>query len=72
MSNAVATKTRTANKASADASRIISERTRAFSYVFLSITAGLWIIPLIILWEEGRKYIIRNNKEGIIAQIFYF
>ena len=30
--------------------------------------SGLWMPPLIIIYEEIRKYIIRNNKTGFVAR----
>ena len=70
MSSAVATKTRKADKAdkaSANASRIISERTRVFSYVFLSITAGLWIIPLVWTLYTSLRPEADTNKYGYLS-----
>jgi multiple sugar transport system permease protein len=67
MSNAVATKTRNAAQASPSASRIISSRTKVFSYVFLSITAILWIIPLAWTLYTSLRPEADTNKYGYLS-----
>ena len=70
MSNAVATKTRKTRKAaqaSPNASRIISSRTKVFSYVFLSITAILWIIPLAWTLYTSLRPEADTNKYGYLS-----
>ena len=67
MSNAVATKTRKAVKASPNASRIISTQTKVFSYVFLSITAVLWIIPLAWTLYTSLRPEADTNKYGYLS-----
>ena len=67
MSNAVATKTKNADKANTNGSRIISSRTRVFSYVFLSITAFLWIIPLVWTLYTSLRPEADTNKYGYLS-----
>jgi multiple sugar transport system permease protein len=67
MSTAVATKTRNADKVNTNGSRIISSRTRVFSYVFLSITAFLWIIPLVWTLYTSLRPEADTNKYGYLS-----
>jgi len=67
MSNAVATKTRNADKVNTNGSRIISSRTRVFSYVFLTITAVLWIIPLLWTLYTSLRPEADTNKYGYLS-----
>lgn len=67
MSNAVATKTRNDDKANTNSSRIISSRTRVFSYVFLSITAFLWVIPLVWTLYTSLRPEADTNKYGYLS-----
>lgn len=46
-------------------------------FMLSSITATwafctLWVCPLIVLWEEGRKYFIRNYPDGVVAKMTKF
>jgi len=60
--------TTTANdRADTNASRIISSRTRVFSYVFLSITAFLWIIPLVWTLYTSLRPEADTNKYGYLS-----
>lgn len=67
MSNAVATKTRNDEKTNTNSSRIISSRTRVFSYIFLSITAFLWIIPLVWTLYTSLRPEADTNKYGYLS-----
>ena len=42
--------------------------------VFAAVV-GLWILPVIILWDEVRKFLIRldpKKEKGIVGRITYF
>jgi len=68
MSNEVATETRNAGESSSGSgSRIISPRTRLFSYIFLSITAFLWIIPLVWTLYTSLRPEADTNKYGYLS-----
>ncbi|HYO19736.1 MAG TPA: carbohydrate ABC transporter permease [Dermatophilaceae bacterium] len=68
MSNDVATGPRArADKVNPNGSRIISSRTRIFSYVFLSITAFLWIIPLVWTLYTSLRPEADTNKYGYLS-----
>ena len=67
MSNDAPTTTRDEGKAKANGSRIISQRTRVFSYVFLSITAFLWIIPLAWTLYTSLRPEADTNKYGYLS-----
>jgi multiple sugar transport system permease protein len=67
MSTAGPTKTGKAAKSGANNSRIISSRTRVFSYVFLSITATLWIIPLVWALYTSLRPEADTNKYGYLS-----
>ncbi len=67
MSTAGPTKTGKAAKSGANSSRIISSRTRVFSYVFLSITATLWIIPLVWALYTSLRPEADTNKYGYLS-----
>jgi len=67
MSNAALTKTRNADQSGANASRIISSRTKVFSYAFLSITATLWLIPLVWTLYTSLRPEADTNKYGYLS-----
>ncbi|MBC7561179.1 MAG: carbohydrate ABC transporter permease [Dermatophilaceae bacterium] len=67
MSTAVANNTRNADKANPNGSRIISSRTRVFSYIFLSVTAFLWIIPLAWTLYTSLRPEADTNKYGYLS-----
>jgi hypothetical protein len=42
--------------------------------VFAAVVA-LWILPVILLWDEARKFLIRldpKKEKGIVGRITYF
>jgi len=67
MSSDVLTKPRNADKANTSGSRIISRRTRVFSYIFLSVTAFLWIIPLVWTLYTSLRPEADTNKYGYLS-----
>lgn len=67
MSNDVLTKPGNADKVNTNGSRIISPRTRLFSYIFLSITAFLWIIPLVWTLYTSLRPEADTNKYGYLS-----
>ena len=67
MSDAAPTRTRNADQAGGTSSRIISPRTRVFSYAFLSITAALWIIPLVWTLYTSLRPEADTNKYGYLS-----
>jgi multiple sugar transport system permease protein len=67
MSTDVLTTTKNADKVNTNGSRIISPRTRVFSYAFLSITAFLWIIPLVWTLYTSLRPEADTNKYGYLS-----
>ena len=67
MSDAAPTKTGSADQAGGTSRRLISSRTRIFSYVFLSITAFLWIIPLVWTLYTSLRPEADTNKYGYLS-----
>ena len=67
MSDAAPTKTGSADQAGGTSRRIISSRTKIFSYVFLSITAFLWIIPLVWTLYTSLRPEADTNKYGYLS-----
>ncbi|HEY5249648.1 MAG TPA: carbohydrate ABC transporter permease [Dermatophilaceae bacterium] len=67
MSNDVLTTPRNADKVNTNGSRIISPRTRLFSYIFLSVTAFLWIIPLVWTLYTSLRPEADTNKYGYLS-----
>ena len=61
------TKTTNPGKVNTNGSRIISGRTRVFSYAFLSITAFLWIIPLVWTLYTSLRPEADTNKYGYLS-----
>jgi hypothetical protein len=33
---------------------------------------GIWMLPVILIWEEVRKYFVRKNPKGIVAKLTVF
>ena len=60
-------KTKNADQPKANATRIISSRTRVVSYVFLSITATLWLIPLVWTLYTSLRPEADTNKFGYLS-----
>ena len=67
MSTDVFARVKGADPAGGSASRIISSRTKVFSYVFLSLTAALWLVPLVWTMYTSLRPEADTRKYGYLS-----